>query len=97
MVWVRSLDAEEGRPVAGTGDTTLTLIWSPDSRFLAFVTGGKLKKIEAPRRTGSNAVRRWGNRAWRSLDFGQQNSLWRLGALPDRLGRWRSTHATHGP
>jgi Tol biopolymer transport system component/predicted Ser/Thr protein kinase len=47
MLWVRSLDTEEGRLLAGTEDVTLPPIWSPDSRFLAFWSGGKLKKIEA--------------------------------------------------
>ena len=49
MVWIRSLDSPESRPLPGTegaideGD----LAWSPDSRFIAFFSGGKLKKIEA--------------------------------------------------
>jgi eukaryotic-like serine/threonine-protein kinase len=47
MLWVRSLDAEEARALAGTEDATVYLFWSPDSRFLAFGSGGKLKKIEA--------------------------------------------------
>jgi Tol biopolymer transport system component/predicted Ser/Thr protein kinase len=46
MLWVRSLDSEEVRPLAGTEDAAGT-IWSPDSRFLAFSSGDKLKKIEA--------------------------------------------------
>jgi dipeptidyl aminopeptidase/acylaminoacyl peptidase len=47
MVWVRSLDTEEARPLTGTEDAQYTLIWSPESRYLAFASGGKLKKIEA--------------------------------------------------
>jgi len=46
MLWVRSLDSEEARLLAGTEDATLPF-WSPDSRFLAFASGGKLKRIEA--------------------------------------------------
>jgi Tol biopolymer transport system component/predicted Ser/Thr protein kinase len=46
MIWVRSLDAEEARPLAGTEDA-YGPFWSPDSRFLAFASGGKLKKIGA--------------------------------------------------
>ncbi len=45
-IWIRPLDAEEARPLAGTEGAT-DGIWSPDSRFLAFASGGKLKKIEA--------------------------------------------------
>ena len=47
MLWVRSLDSEEARPLAGTEDARGDPIWSPDSRFLAFASGGKLKRIEA--------------------------------------------------
>jgi eukaryotic-like serine/threonine-protein kinase len=48
MIWVRSLDSEEARPLLGTeGARVDVLIWSPDSRTLAFASGGKLKKIEA--------------------------------------------------
>jgi len=46
-VWVRSLDSEEARPLAGTEGALGTPFWSPDSRFLAFTSNGKLKKIEA--------------------------------------------------
>ncbi len=44
-VWVRSLDSLEARPLPGT-EGTITFFWSPDSRFVAFQAGGKLKKIE---------------------------------------------------
>ncbi|SPF46036.1 Serine/threonine protein kinase [Candidatus Sulfopaludibacter sp. SbA4] len=47
MVWVRSLDSEQARPLTGTEDASRNLFWSPDSRSLAFGSGGKLKKIEA--------------------------------------------------
>jgi eukaryotic-like serine/threonine-protein kinase len=47
MVWVRSLDFEEARPLAGTEDAANTPFWSQDSRYLAFQSGGKLKRIEA--------------------------------------------------
>jgi Tol biopolymer transport system component len=45
-LWVRSLGALEARPLPGS-ETTLFLpfFWSPDSRFIAFDAGGKLKKI----------------------------------------------------
>jgi Tol biopolymer transport system component len=47
MLWVRSLDSEDARPLAGTEDARVYLFWSPDSRFLAFGSEGKLKRIEA--------------------------------------------------
>jgi serine/threonine protein kinase len=47
MIWVRSLDALEARPLGGTEGIVNAPFWSSDSRFLAFGSGGKLKKIEA--------------------------------------------------
>jgi Tol biopolymer transport system component len=47
QIWLRSLDAIEARPLAGTEGmrTQVRPFWSPDSRSLAFVADGKLKKI----------------------------------------------------
>jgi Tol biopolymer transport system component len=51
--WLRSLDTLETKAVAGTEAevwaNTPSVIWSPDSRFIAYYTAGTLKKIE---RTG---------------------------------------------
>jgi Tol biopolymer transport system component len=43
---VRSLDGLTAQPLSGT-DNAVTLFWSPDSRYIAFGAGGKLRKIEA--------------------------------------------------
>jgi len=43
-IYLRALDSDESVEVDGTLDAAGT-IWSPDSRFLAFYTGGKLKKV----------------------------------------------------
>jgi Tol biopolymer transport system component len=45
LLWVRSLDALAAQALAGT-DGASSPFWSPDSRFLGFFAGGKLKKIE---------------------------------------------------
>jgi Tol biopolymer transport system component len=45
FLWVRSLDSLEARPLPGT-ENGLHPFWSPDSRFIAFFAGGKLKKID---------------------------------------------------
>jgi eukaryotic-like serine/threonine-protein kinase len=45
MTWIRSLDSLEARPLPGT-EGTLRPFWSPDSRFVAFMAGGKLKKVD---------------------------------------------------
>jgi Tol biopolymer transport system component/predicted Ser/Thr protein kinase len=46
MIWVRALDENEGRPLPST-DSGSFPFWSPDSRFLGFFAGGKLRTIEA--------------------------------------------------
>jgi Tol biopolymer transport system component len=46
LLWVRQLDGLTAQPLAGTDDATAPF-WSPDSRFIGFIAGGKLKKIEA--------------------------------------------------
>ncbi len=44
-VWIRLLDALAPRALAGTEGATRPF-WSPDSRFVAFVASGKLKKVD---------------------------------------------------
>jgi eukaryotic-like serine/threonine-protein kinase len=46
MLWVRSLDQMDARRLAGTEDAQ-DPFWSPDSRWIAFVADGKLKKVPA--------------------------------------------------
>ena len=46
QLWLRSLDALTAQPLAGTEDA-IHPFWSPDSRYIAFFAGGKLKKIDA--------------------------------------------------
>jgi serine/threonine protein kinase len=46
-LWVRALDSLEARPLWGTESNHIPpFFWSPDSRFIAFDAGGKLKKID---------------------------------------------------
>jgi Tol biopolymer transport system component len=45
-IWVRSLDSLEVRSLSGTESNADTRpFWSPDSRYVGFFAGGKLKKI----------------------------------------------------
>lgn len=46
LLWARPLNALAGQALNGTDDASLPF-WSPDSRFIGFFAGGKLKKIEA--------------------------------------------------
>ena len=46
LLWVRPLTSLTGQALNGTEDASFPF-WSPDSRFIGFFAGGKLKKIEA--------------------------------------------------
>jgi eukaryotic-like serine/threonine-protein kinase len=45
VIWVRDLDALTARPLTGTEGAS-SIFWSPDSRFLGFFVGQKLKTID---------------------------------------------------
>ena len=45
QIWVRPLNALVAQPLAGT-EGAGRLFWSPDSKFVGFFSGGKLKKID---------------------------------------------------
>jgi eukaryotic-like serine/threonine-protein kinase len=44
-VWLRTMAGTSAEPLAGTEGITQRPFWSPDSRYLGFFSGGKLKKI----------------------------------------------------
>lgn len=46
LVWIRALDSLEPHPLRGTEDILVPIFWSPDSKFIAFQSGSKLKKID---------------------------------------------------
>jgi Tol biopolymer transport system component len=46
LLWVRPLDSLQAQPLVGTEDAGYPF-WSPDSRYVGFFAGGKLKKIDA--------------------------------------------------
>jgi eukaryotic-like serine/threonine-protein kinase len=43
-IWLRPLDGLESRQIPGS-ETALRPIWSPDSRSIAFMAGGKLRRV----------------------------------------------------
>ena len=45
QLWLRSLDAKDAHPMAGTEGAEWPF-WSPDSRFIAFFANQKLKKVD---------------------------------------------------
>jgi Tol biopolymer transport system component len=77
-LWVYFLESEESRYLTAAESAPF---WSPDSRFIAYVSQGKLKKIEA---TGglpqivSDLRGRWGAGAWNQdgmIVFGSPSGL----------------------
>ncbi len=46
VLWLRPIDSLQAQPLPGTDGATYPF-WSPDSRFIAFFAGGKLKRIES--------------------------------------------------
>jgi serine/threonine protein kinase len=44
QLWIRALDSSTAQPLPGT-ETAAEPFWSPDSRYVAFLADGKLKKI----------------------------------------------------
>ena len=84
-LWVRDLDSLTARQLTGTEGARFPF-WSPDSRQIAFVAGGKLKKISAaggPALSLADAVPVTGG-SWSKDDiivFGSSaNGLWRVPA-----------------
>ena len=45
QLWIRPLDATPAQPIPGSAGGTFPF-WSPDNRYVAFFTGGRLKKID---------------------------------------------------
>jgi serine/threonine protein kinase/Tol biopolymer transport system component len=45
VLWIRPMDSLQAQPLAGTDGATYPF-WSPDSHFIGFFAGGKLKKVE---------------------------------------------------
>jgi hypothetical protein len=67
VLWLRTLDSLESRPLAGTEGLVSPPFWSPDGRFIAFATTSKLKKMEAsggPAQTLCDLPALWRGGAW---------------------------------
>lgn len=47
LIWIHSFDSSTAEPLPSTeGIVPALLMWSPDNRYIAFATDGKLKKVE---------------------------------------------------
>ena len=81
QLWIRSLDALDARPLPGTEGAGRPF-WSPDSRFLGFFAGGKLRKVDvsgAPPQTicdaPTGADGTWGTRGVILYDGGAPDPI----------------------
>ena len=45
FIWLRPLSAVTAEPIPATEGATARPFWSPDSKFIGFTAGGKLKKV----------------------------------------------------
>jgi eukaryotic-like serine/threonine-protein kinase len=45
-LWLRRMDSLQVQELPGTDGANLDPVWSPDSEFIAFVSGGSLKKLD---------------------------------------------------
>jgi serine/threonine protein kinase/Tol biopolymer transport system component len=88
LLWVRPLDSLAAQSLAGTEDAEAPF-WSPDSRFLAFFSFGKLKKVDVaggPPQTLCNADGTARGGTWNRdgtilFSAGQGTPIWRLPAV----------------
>ena len=113
LLWVRSLNALDARPVTGTEGlrSRLGALWSPDSRSVAFVAGNVLQRVDVA--TGQTAtlvdVRGSGVflGAWSSqgqilygVNFLGPGGIWRvpeIGGEPEQLTAIQGAARSHVP
>jgi Tol biopolymer transport system component len=92
QMWVRPLDSLQPQPLGGTEGAAYPF-WSPDSRYIGFFAGGKLKKISVgggPAQTVCDAPVQFGG-TWNRegvIVFGTDSGLSRVsagGGVPSQL------------
>ena len=90
-LWVHFLESEESRDLTAAEGLPF---WSADSRFIAYPSQGKLKKIEAaggPAQSVTDLPGSWGAGAWNQDDvivFGSPRGLFRVpasGGAPEQI------------
>jgi Tol biopolymer transport system component len=91
MLWIRSLDALEARPLTGTNGAYCPF-WSPDSRHVGFFAQGKLKKIPL---AGGPALTLCDAPDGRGGTWSQDNDIVFAGDFSDSL--WRVSAAGGEP
>jgi Tol biopolymer transport system component len=92
QIWLRDLASLEARPIAGTegagtgAENESRPFWSPDSRYIGFFVGTKLKKVPisgGPAQTiceAAGADGSWGSNGEIVFDGSAADPLWRVSA-----------------
>jgi len=53
LLWLRRLDSADAQPISGSEDASYPF-WSPDSRYVGFFSGRKIRKLDVARGTVSD-------------------------------------------
>jgi Tol biopolymer transport system component len=69
-IWIRPLDSPAARPLSGTEDAERP-VWSPDSRWLAFLSQGRLRRVGIAGEPAMNIL----STGARDLSWGNQNVI----------------------
>ena len=72
MLWIRSLESTEARPLAGTEGATQAIIWSPNGEWIGFFADGRLKKIHPDGGTPETIAEL---RGFQNADWGSQGDI----------------------
>jgi eukaryotic-like serine/threonine-protein kinase len=101
FLWMRPLASLDARPLAGTESGTQPF-WSPDSRSIAFFSGGKLKRLDLPAGAPqtlcdapSNVSGTWGTSGWIVFSRGVTDGIYRVratGGTPERVTQVDASH-----
>lgn len=102
LLWIRPLDSLKADPLAGT-EGAIAPFWSPDSRYIAYFSGGKIKKVNAAggfSETICNAGDIAGGGAWNRdgvILFGKglSDGLYRVSASGGEPARLTTPNPTH--
>jgi Tol biopolymer transport system component/tRNA A-37 threonylcarbamoyl transferase component Bud32 len=87
-LWVQPLDSLTAQPLADADSVAALPFWSPDSRFIAFSTEGRLKKIDAAGGTAQTLVSHAENTGmFRGGSWGRDGSIIFAGGPTDGLYR----------
>jgi eukaryotic-like serine/threonine-protein kinase len=86
-LWVRPLDSLTAQPLADVDSVAASPFWSPDSRFIAFSSEGRLKKIDAAGGTAQTLVSAENTGVFRGGSWSREGLIIFAGGPTDGLYR----------